>query len=74
MFYSTAVKNKIQHFKITLKSEGNLPAETVKGILKSEINPTDIKVGINSYKLFTNGRVLIKTSRIEEVYALDLDV
>jgi len=63
-FYSTAVGNitQQQHFKITVKSNDNLSAETVKGLLKSKINPTDIKVGINSFKALTDGRVQITTS------------
>jgi hypothetical protein len=65
--YSTAQGNRIQqqHFKKTDKYKENLSAEAIKGILKSKINPTDIKVGINSFKSFTDGRVQITTSRKE---------
>ena len=74
--YSVALKNKTQqqHFKITVKSKGNLSAEAIKEILKTKINPTDIKVGINSLKTLTDGRVLITTSRKDEAEALDMDI
>ena len=74
--YSAATGNKIQqqHFKITVKSTGKLSAQAIKGILKSKINPTDIKVGINSFKALTDGRVLITTSRKEEAEALEMDI
>jgi hypothetical protein len=63
-----------QHFKITVKSKKSLSAETIKETLKSKINPTDIKVGINSFKALTDGRVLITTSRKEEAEALKMDI
>jgi len=74
--YSTAVGNitQQQHFKIPVKSNDKLSAETVKGLLKSEINPTDIKVGINSFKALTDGRVQITTSREEEAEALEKNI
>jgi len=74
--YSAALGNKIkqQHFKISVKSKDNLSGDAIKGILKSKINPTDIKVGINSFKALTGGRVLITTSRKEEAEALEMDI
>jgi hypothetical protein len=74
--YSAAIGNKIQqqHFKITVKSKDNLSAEVIKGILISKINPTDIKVGINSFEALTDGRVLITTSKKEEAEKLELDI
>jgi hypothetical protein len=74
--YSTVLKNKTQqqHFKITVKSKGNLTADAIKELLKAKINPTDIKVGINSLKTLTDGRVVITTSRKEEAEALENDI
>ena len=67
--------NKLQqHFKITVKSKKSFSAEAIKGILKSKINPTDIKVGINSFKALVDDRVLITTSRKEEAEALEMDI
>ena len=63
--YSAALGNKIQqqHFIITVKSKNKLSGDAIKGILKSKINPTDIKVGINSFKALTDGRVLITSKK-----------
>ena len=74
--YSTAVGNIMQHqhFKITVTSNDKLSAETFKGLLKSKIYPAYIKVGINSFKALTVGRVQITTSREEEVEALGKDI
>jgi len=72
--YSTAV-GKItqhQHFKVIVKSNDKLSAETVKGLPKSEINPTDINLGINSFKALTDGKEKIKKN-LEEAEALEND-
>ena len=74
--YSSVVGNKTQqqHFRITVKSKQNISAEAIKGILKAKINPTDIKVGINSFKALTDGRVIITTSRKEDAEVLETDI
>jgi hypothetical protein len=71
--YSTVLKNKTQkqQFKITVKSKGNLTADAIKKILKTKINPTDIKVGIDTLKSLADGRVLITTSKKEEAEILE---
>jgi len=46
---------KTKKFKITVTSTDNQTSETVKEILKSNINPTEIKVGINALKTLRNG-------------------
>jgi hypothetical protein len=50
--YSEAVFNKIftKKFKLTVRSNKHLPPDTIKGLLKTKINPTEIKVGINTFK------------------------
>jgi hypothetical protein len=74
--YSTSLGNKPQQqcFKITVKSKDSLSAEAIKGLLKSKVNPTDIKVGINSFKALTDGRVLITTSSKEKAETLETDI
>ena len=58
--YSEALgsEKKLTRFKLTVKSKENQSSETIKGLLKSKINPTEIKVGINTFKL------LLKRERI----------
>jgi hypothetical protein len=49
-----------QTHKITVTSKESSPADAVKEILKTSINPTKIKVGINTFKTLRNGKVLIE--------------
>jgi len=64
--YSEALgSEKKLKFKLTIKSKENQSSETIKGLLKSKINPTEIKVGINIFKLLKNGKVLIETNSKE---------
>jgi hypothetical protein len=55
--YSEALANKIftNKFKLTVKSNENLPPDTIKGLLETKINPTEIKVGINTFKSLKTG-------------------
>jgi len=71
--YSEAVANEevANKFKLTVKSKENQPPETIKGLLKSKINPTEIKVGISTFKSLKNGRILVGTNSKEEREALE---
>jgi hypothetical protein len=67
------VANRINRktFKLTVKSQESQSPEMSKGLLRSKINPTKIKVGINSFKSLRDVRVLIETGSKEEVEALE---
>jgi hypothetical protein len=64
----------LKRFKLTIKSKGNQSPEAIKGLLKTKINPTEIKVGINTIKSLRNGKVLIETNSKEEIEALEKDI
>jgi len=68
--------NKIpkKKFKLTVKSNENLLPDTIQGLLKTKINPTEIKVGINTFKSLKNERVLIETNSKKELEALEKDI
>ena len=74
--YSEALASKItkKKFKLTVRSKEQLSPDTIKGLLKTKVNPTEIKVGINSFKSLKNGRVLIETNSKEELEALEKDI
>ena len=74
--YSVSLGRKThqQQFKITVKSKDSHSAEEIKGILRSKINPTEIKVGTNSFTALADGRVLITTSKKEEAEELEKDI
>ena len=44
-----------KRFAITVTSRDNQASETIKEILKTNTNPTEIKVGINALKTLRNG-------------------
>jgi hypothetical protein len=75
-FYSEALANKIftNKFKLTVKLKEHLPPDTIKDLLKTKINPTEIKVGITAFKSLENGRVLIETNSKEELKAVEKDI
>jgi hypothetical protein len=64
----------LKRFKLTVKSKENQTSDALKGVLKSKINPTEIKVGINTFKSLKNGKVLIETGNKEEIEALEKDI
>jgi hypothetical protein len=45
-----------KRYKLTVKSRFSQSAETIKSVLKTKVNPTEMKVGIKTFK---DGRVLI---------------
>jgi len=59
--YSEALGGKFKQklFTLTVTSNESQPPDVLKGLLMSKINPTDIKVGINSLKILRDGRVQI---------------
>jgi len=57
-------------YKVTVTSRDNQTAETIKE-MKSQINPAEIKVGIESIKKLRDGRVQIETDSILEAETLE---
>jgi len=42
----------------------------IKSVLKTKVNPTEIKVGIKSFKSLKDGRVLIEAGSLDEINSL----
>jgi hypothetical protein len=60
-----------KRYKITLKAKDNRQSpEQTKLQLKKDNNPTDIKVGIKTFKTLRDGRILIETGSEEEINSL----
>jgi hypothetical protein len=72
MLYSVVVEGKtiLNSYKLTVTSKDNETADKIKEMLKSNINPTEIKVGIGSLKTLRDGRVQIETGSIQEAETL----
>ena len=72
--YATAVREtKATAFKMTVKSRGEHTPDSIKQMLKANINPGDIKVGVKTFKSCNRG-VIIGTNSKEEIEALDQEI
>ena len=74
--YSEALTSRIapSRFKLTVKPKEPIPPESIKGLLKAKINPTKIRVGINTLRTQWNGQVLIESGSRKELEAIEKDI
>jgi len=58
--YSEAVEGikKFERFQLTVKTTSNQPPEMIKELLKTKINPTEIKVGLTLLNYSKRGQSL----------------
>ena len=57
--YSETIRSRTdKRFKLLVKSKSNLTTEAIKTVLKTNITPTTMKVGVKSFKSLKDGRVL----------------
>ena len=69
--YAEALTDKnVTSHKLTVKTKENETTEAVKAILKANIDPTRMKIGIRTFKGLQNGKVLIEGDTEEEITAL----
>ena len=72
--YATAVREpKVTGFKLTVKSRAEQPPDSIKQMLKANINPSEINVGVKTFKS-CNGGVIIETNSKEEIETLDQEI
>ena len=71
--YSEALggEKNLKRFILFVRSEENQTPETIMGLLKSKINPTQIKVGIITFNSLKNRKVIIETNSKEENEVLE---
>jgi hypothetical protein len=75
IIYSETVRTSgDKRFKLLVKSKSNLTTEAIKSVVKANINPTAMKVGVKSFKSLKNGRVLIETGTSEEANVLTASI
>jgi hypothetical protein len=70
--YSETVKGETTQkiYKLTVTSRDNQTADTIKEMLKSQLNPTEIKVGIRSIRTLRDARIQIETWSNKEAETL----
>jgi hypothetical protein len=64
------VLNDSKLYKLSVKPKYGQSAEHIRTLLKSKVNPTQLKVGISALKTLKNGQLLIesdKKGKLEEV-------
>lgn len=61
-------------FQLTVKSKGNKNQEKIREILKARINPAEIKVGINKFRILNNGNIIIGTNTTSEIETLEKEI
>jgi hypothetical protein len=57
-----------------VKPKVNQSAEEIKKLLKTEIDPVNMKIGIRTFKSLKNGNVLIETDSKEEIETLNTQI
>ena len=57
-------------YKLTVRTKDNQTTDTVKTIIKSNIDPTHMKIGIRKFKGLQNGKVLIEADTEEDIEVL----
>jgi hypothetical protein len=69
--YAEALSGKKGNIhKLTVKSKNYQPAEALKKILKSSIDPIDMNIGIRTLKSLKDGKVLIEVDTKDDVEKL----
>jgi hypothetical protein len=73
--YSEAVHTSTdKQLNLLVKSKINLSAKAIKTVVKTNINPTAMKVGVKSIKSLKDGRILIETGTPEEANLLSSSI
>jgi hypothetical protein len=57
-------------FKLTVKSKSSHSIEHMKTLVKTKVNPVEMKIGITTFRDLRNGRLLIETQNKKEIDAL----
>jgi hypothetical protein len=57
-----------------VKSKVNLSTEVIKNALKTNVNPTAMKIGIKSFKSLKDGRVLTEAGTQAEITLLSTSI
>jgi hypothetical protein len=67
LYSSVAAGVPERKYKLSLGSKLNQPLDMIKKLLKTKVNPTEIKVGVTSLKSRRDGRVIIEASSKSEI-------
>ena len=54
-------KAEQKDYKLTVKSKSGHRIDHMKNLVKTKVNPVDMKIGMTTFKGLRNGRLLIET-------------
>jgi hypothetical protein len=74
LYAAAVIETKAKIYKMTVRSKGTHAPETIKLILKAKIKPSEINVGIITFKTLNSGKVQIETNSKEEIESLEKDI
>ena len=63
-------KSEPKAFRLIVKSKGSNSIEQMKAMLKTKVNPVEMRIGITTFKGLRNGRLLIETHNRNEIKVL----
>ena len=73
--YAEVLKGKnVRRYKITVKSKNNQPADAVKKIIKSCIDPLDMNIGIRTFMGLKDWKVLIEADTKDDIKILNTQI
>ena len=67
LYSEAAVGRAERKFELTVKSKESKTPDEIKSLLKTQVNPTEIRVGITSIKLLRDGRIIIEAGSKNEI-------
>jgi hypothetical protein len=70
LFSEVVAGREERKFKLTITSKDSQTPEEIKRLLKSKVNPTEIKVGITSLRPLRDGRIIIEAGSKKEIETL----
>ena len=68
-----SVRNPERH-RLTVKPNDNKTAEEIKNLLRTKIDPVNMKIGIRTFKSLKNGNVLIEADSKEEIELINTQI
>jgi hypothetical protein len=63
-----------KRYKLMVRSKTNHSSDEIKNIIRTSINPTNMKIGICAFRSLRDGRVLLETKSKEEIELLHSNI
>jgi len=74
LYFEIVVGREERKFQLKVKSKDSKTAEEIRSLLKTKVNPTEIKVGITSIRPLKDGRLIIEAGSKNEIEKLEENI